>query len=139
MDRLDFEQDLKLIAEVAQHIFLPDELPPGAIIPQFDGYFKLEDVPLKTLLAKKLNPNEYLGGGNGLATTTQIIKQADVVLTLFLFNDRYPLETKSANWEFLRAPHRAWLQPERLLLFAHCRPDWQSGLGLPILHENGHD
>jgi nigerose phosphorylase len=100
MDRLDFEQDLTLIAEVAQHFFLPDELPPGAIIPQFDGYFKLEDVPLKNLLAKKLNPNEYLGGGNGLAITTQILKQADVVLTLFLFNDRYALETKSANWEF---------------------------------------
>ncbi len=100
MSRLGFEQDLKLIAEVAQHLFLPDELPPGAIIPQFDGYFKLEDVPLKTLLAKKLNPNEYLGGGNGLATTTQILKQADVVLTLFLFNEQYPIETKSANWEF---------------------------------------
>jgi nigerose phosphorylase len=70
------------------------------VIPQFDGYFKLEDLPLKTLLSRKLNPHEYLGGGNGLATTTQILKQADVVLTLFLFNDQYPLETKRANWEF---------------------------------------
>jgi nigerose phosphorylase len=85
---------------VAQAIFLPDKIAPGAIIPQFDGYFKLEDVPLKTLLAQKLNPYEYLGGGNGLATTTQILKQGDVVLTLFLFNDLYPLETKLANWEF---------------------------------------
>ncbi|HEX7433456.1 MAG TPA: hypothetical protein VF326_07340, partial [Anaerolineaceae bacterium] len=100
IDNLGFEQDLKLIAEVAQAIFLPDKIAPGAIIPQFDGYFKLEDVPLKTLLAQKLNPHEYLGGGNGLATTTQILKQGDVVLTLFLFNDLYPLETKLANWEF---------------------------------------
>ncbi len=100
MDQLDFEQDLIMIAEVAQNIFLPDQIAPGAIIPQFDGYFKLEDVPLKTLLAKKLNPNEYLGGGNGLATTTQIIKQGDVVLSLFLFNHLYPLETRMANWEF---------------------------------------
>jgi nigerose phosphorylase len=100
VDRLDFEQDLKSIAEVAQQFFLPDQVPPGAIIPQFDGYFKLEDLPLKALLAKKLDPNEYLGGGNGLATTTQILKQADVVLTLFLFNDRYPLQTRTANWEF---------------------------------------
>jgi nigerose phosphorylase len=99
-DRLSFEQDLKLIGEVAQNIFLPDKILPGVIIPQFDGYFTLEDVPLKTLLARKLNPHEYLGGGNGLATSTQILKQADVVLTLFLFNNLYPLETKSANWEY---------------------------------------
>ncbi len=100
LDELDFEQDLALIAEVAQAIFQPDLVDPGAIIPQFDGYFKLNDIPLKTLLDRKLNPNEYLGGGNGLATTTQILKQGDVVLMLFLFNERYPLETKLANWEF---------------------------------------
>jgi nigerose phosphorylase len=100
IDQLGFERDLALIAEVAEKIYIPDQISPGTVIPQFDGYFKLEDLPLKTLLSRKLNPHEYLGGGNGLATTTQILKQADVVLTLFLFNDQYPLETKRANWEF---------------------------------------
>jgi trehalose/maltose hydrolase-like predicted phosphorylase len=97
---LGFEHDLTLVAEVAQALYQPDSVQDGALIPQFDGYFALEDVPLKTLLGRKLHPTEYLGGGNGLALTTQILKQADVVLTMFLFSDRYPLETKSANWEY---------------------------------------
>jgi trehalose/maltose hydrolase-like predicted phosphorylase len=97
---LDFAQDLSRIAEFAHAMYLPDAVAPGAIIPQFDGYFTLEDIPIKALLARKLQPNEYLGGGNGLATTTQILKQADVVLMLYLFSERYPLETKVANWEF---------------------------------------
>ncbi len=98
--RLDFARDLDSIGEVARGLFLPDEVAPGEVIPQFDGYFGLEDVPLKALLARKLHPHEYLGGGCGLATTTQIIKQADVVLMLYLFGERYPLETKKANWEY---------------------------------------
>ncbi len=100
VDKLDFAQDLVSIGEVARGMFQPDEVPPGALIPQFDGYFNLEDVPLQALLARKLDPHEYLGGGNGLATTTQILKQGDVVLMLFLFSDRYSLDTKLSNWEF---------------------------------------
>lgn len=100
VDALDFDADLTLIADLATNIYQPDATTPGALIPQFDGYFNLENVPLKTLLERKLHPHEYLGGGQGLATTTQIIKQADVVLTMFLFSERYALETKSANWEY---------------------------------------
>ena len=100
MNSLGFDPDLTLIADLAPHIYQPDSVQAGALIPQFDGYFGLEDLPLKTLLERKLHPTEYLGGGNGLATTTQIIKQADVVLTMFLFSERYPLETKAANWEY---------------------------------------
>lgn len=100
MNALDFDADLTLIADLATNIYQPDVTTPGALIPQFDGYFGLENVPLKTLLERKLHPHEYLGGGQGLATTTQIIKQADVVLTMFLFSERYALETKSANWEY---------------------------------------
>ena len=62
--------------------------------------FTLENIPLKTLLERKLHPHEYLGGGNGLATTTQVIKQADVILALYLFDEKYTLETKSVNWEY---------------------------------------
>jgi trehalose/maltose hydrolase-like predicted phosphorylase len=97
---LDFEQDLTLISEIVQKLYRPDSTPPGGVIPQFDGYLSLENVPLQTLLERKLQPHEYLGGGNGLATTTQIIKQADVILTLYLFDTAYSLETKSINWEY---------------------------------------
>jgi len=100
MTVLDFERDLVLISEMSQKLYQPDSSAAGAVIPQFDGYLRLENVPLKTLLERKLHPHEYLGGGNGLATTTQIIKQADVVLTLYLFDEKYSLETKSRNWEY---------------------------------------
>jgi trehalose/maltose hydrolase-like predicted phosphorylase len=97
---LDFEADLTVIADIASNLYQPDIVPDGVIIPQFDGYFALEDISISNLLKKRLNPNEYLGGGNGLATTTQIIKQADVVLMLYLFSEQYSLATKAANWEF---------------------------------------
>jgi nigerose phosphorylase len=100
INTLEFESDLKLISTMAREIYQPDSDSPGAVIPQFDGYFTLENVPLKTLLDRKLHPHEYLGGGNGLATTTQVIKQADVILALYLFDEKYTLETKSVNWEY---------------------------------------
>lgn len=100
MSALDFARDLNLISAMAQNLYQPDSDSAGGVIPQFDGYLSLEDVSLETLLERKLHPHEYLGGGNGLATTTQIIKQADVVLTLCLFDERYSFETKSINWEY---------------------------------------
>ena len=100
VNTLNFEPDLDLVAEIAPNLFLPDSAPAGNIIPQFDGYLSLENISLKDLLARKLNPNEYLGAGSGLATTTQIIKQSDVVLMLYLFSDQYLFDTKIANWEF---------------------------------------
>jgi len=100
LDTLAFEHDLDFIREIVPQLYQPDAETAGGVIPQFDGYFALENVPLKTLIGRKLHPHEYFGGGNGLATTTQIIKQADVILTLFLFDERYPLETKSANWHY---------------------------------------
>ncbi len=104
LEKLDFEFDFQSIREAARAIYVPqpdaaDKIHP-AVIPQFDGYFNLEDVSLSDLLKRKLHPHEYLGGGSGLATTTQVIKQADVVLALFLFGERYSGQVKTANWEF---------------------------------------
>ena len=97
---LGFESDLALIDGIIPDLYLPDSDPVDGLIPQFDNYFALENLPLKDLMERKLHPHEYFGGANGLATTTQIIKQADVVLMLYLFNERYSLETKSVNWEY---------------------------------------
>jgi kojibiose phosphorylase len=47
-----------------------------------------------------VHPNEYLGAGQGLAVPTKVIKQADVVMMLNLFKDRYTTEIKKANWEY---------------------------------------
>jgi len=97
---LGFESDLAFINDIIPDLYLPDSNPTDHLIPQFDNYFTLENLPLKNLVERKLHPHEYFGGGNGLATTTQIIKQADVVLMIYLFGERYTLETKSTNWEY---------------------------------------
>jgi kojibiose phosphorylase len=70
------------------------------VIEQFDAYFKLKEAKLEELKARKLHPDEYLGAGQGLAVPTKIIKQADVVMMLNLFRDRYPTAIKKANWEY---------------------------------------
>ena len=97
---LNFDADLAFIDEVIPCFCLPDSNPTDELIPQFDDYFTLEDIPLSDLVGRKLHPYEYFGGGNGLATTTQILKQADVVLMMYLFGELYSLQTKSINWEY---------------------------------------
>jgi len=70
------------------------------IIEQFNGYFSLEDVSLSELKNRVSHPNEYLGGKNGLATPTKIIKQADVVSLLALFPDKFTRVEKKANYAY---------------------------------------
>ena len=72
------------IRHMHDHLYVPAPDEENLLIEQFDRYFTLEDVALPELKSRILNKNEYLGGGNGLATTTQVLKQADVVLMLHL-------------------------------------------------------
>jgi kojibiose phosphorylase len=71
----------------------------SGVIEQFSGYHRLENVSLTEVKRRLLRPTEYWGGGNGVAVHTQIIKQADTVLLLHLFADRYPAAIRRANWE----------------------------------------
>lgn len=99
LEKFIAEKDISWIEEFADKLYVPapDE---NGVIEQFDGYFKLEDISLEKLRERIILPNEYLGGGNGLATTTRIIKQADVVMLLNVFRSEYSKEIKKANWEF---------------------------------------
>jgi trehalose/maltose hydrolase-like predicted phosphorylase len=98
--RTNFRDILPQIRDMAAKLYVAQPDPKTGVIPQFDRYLALEDVSLGELNARKKHPHEYLGGGEGLAVWTQIIKQADVVLTLSTFADRYPTEIKRANWQF---------------------------------------
>lgn len=88
------------LREMHDRLYVPHPAADSRLIEQFDRYYMLEDLPLAELQSRMLNPQEYLGGGNGLATTTQILKQADVVLLLHLFSEGYDRDTKRANWEY---------------------------------------
>jgi len=100
----------------------------AGIISQFDGYRQLEDVSLEEIKKRVLHPNEYFGGGNGLAATTQILKQADVVLMLNLFRNEFSKETVRANWEFYepRTEHGSSLSACAYAMVAAYigKPDW---------------
>jgi len=51
-------------------------------------------------LARRTKPGEYLGGKRGICATTQIIKQADVIMLLYLLGNRYTKEIKEVNWRY---------------------------------------
>jgi trehalose/maltose hydrolase-like predicted phosphorylase len=95
-----FGEILPQIRDMADKLYVARPDPQSGVIPQFDRYFTLEDVSLGDLTARKKHPHEYLGGGEGLAVWTQILKQADVVLTLSTFADRYDTAVKRANWKY---------------------------------------
>lgn len=108
--------------------YVPQPDPETLLIEQFDRYFKLEEVELAELKSRVIHQNEYWGGGNGLATTTTILKQADVVLMLNLFKGAYSKEVKQANWEFYepRTEHGSSLSSCIYALVAADigSPDW---------------
>ena len=70
------------------------------MIEQFTGYFDLEDVSIENLKKRIKDPKEYWGGENGVASKTQIIKQADVCAMIALFDDNFTEDVKRANFEF---------------------------------------
>ena len=128
MSRLNYNEDLKNIREMRALLYVPEPQEDSLVIEQFDGYHRLEDIGLKELKGRVLNPNEYWGGGNGIATTTKIIKQADAVLMLNLFKDSYSYEVKKANWEYYepRTEHGSSLSPCVYAMLASDigNPEW---------------
>jgi len=100
LERCKFDVILPQIRELAAKLYIAKPDAKTGVIPQFDRYFTLEDVSLADLNARKKHPHEYFGGGEGLAVWTQILKQADVVLTLSTFADRYPTDLKRDNWKY---------------------------------------
>ncbi|WP_068614329.1 glycosyl hydrolase family 65 protein [Paenibacillus tuaregi] len=116
------------IREMHDQLYVPQPGAEDGIVEQFDGYFQLEDASLDEVKSRVIHPNEYWGGGNGIATTTRIIKQADVVLMLHLFKEVLPQEVKKANWAYYepRTEHGSSLSPCVYALVASDigSPDW---------------
>lgn len=102
--------------ETAQWTAIADSLHTGfdektGLIEQFRGYFALEDIPLSSL-EPRTAPVDVLIGRERLQGS-QIIKQADVVLLLYLLWDDYPPEVREANFRYYepRCAHGSSLSP----------------------------
>lgn len=98
-EEYDVDSLISRFQDASQHLYIPEKNEDG-VIPQFDGYFQLEDVSIETVRSRKLNDKEYWGGAYGIASHTQVIKQADVVTWLNLFSGEFDQETLLKNWNF---------------------------------------
>lgn len=117
-DRNRFLDELRL-AEKKLYIPRPD---PNGLVEQFDGYFGLEDASIATLRSRLKDEREYWGGGNGVASDTQVIKQADVVTMLEMFHREYTEDVLKNNWVYYepRTEHGSSLSACMYALLA-CR------------------
>lgn len=97
-EKLDYAQDWKLLQQLICQIREPREN--DGIIEQFDGYFDLEDCTLDTVRSRLCDSREYWGGDHGVAGTTQIIKQADVIALMALLPERFSDAAVNANWAY---------------------------------------
>jgi nigerose phosphorylase len=107
------------LKDFSAKLYLPR---PNAIgvIEQFDGYFAKEDCTLEEVKKRVRDPRQYWGGKDGLASSTQIIKQADVVALLALLSDEFPISIKKANYDyyFPRTEHGSSLSSSMYSLLA---------------------
>lgn len=91
--------DVSEYAELADGICAPKTNKDG-VIEQFDGYFELEDCSIDDVRSRLLDPKEYWGGAYGVASHTQVIKQADVVAMLCMLPEGYDTNAMKANLEY---------------------------------------
>lgn len=106
------EEEVNTFIAFDQKLYVPEPNAAG-VIEQHDNYFKLEDLLVGDLKKRVLNPNEHWGGAWGIAAETQVLKQADTVLALYLLREQYSQEVKKATWEYYepRTDHGSSLSP----------------------------
>ena len=97
-EKLDYGEDWARLRELAARLRQPREK--NGVIEQFDGYFDLEDCSLATVRSRLCDPREYWGGDHGVAGTTQIIKQADVIALMALLPNQFSDAAIDANWTY---------------------------------------
>ena len=98
LQELEYEKDWALLTALLPRIRRP--VVRDGVTEQFDGYFALEDCSLETVRSRLRDPREYWGGDHGVAGTTQIIKQADVIAMMALFPEDFTEEEVSRNWDY---------------------------------------
>ena len=98
LKELHYEKDWPLIQALCGRIRAPKAR--DGVIEQFDGYFDLEDCSLDAVRARLRDPREYWGGDHGVAGTTQIIKQADVIAMMALFPGDFTDQQTAVNWHY---------------------------------------
>ena len=105
------EKEIKSWNNIASKIYIPYNKR-KKLIEQFGGYFKLKD-PRITRLDMNFMPVLPSSVDYRTIYNTQLLKQADVVMLLFLLSDKYSLEEKKRNYYYYekRTMHKSSLSP----------------------------
>ena len=116
------DKEVKEWRKIASLIYFPLDKK-TKLIEQFEGYFKLKDVKLTQtdengipLLPSSIKPKDL--------KYTKLIKQADVLMLLYLLEDKFPLSVIKANYEYyiLRTLHKSSLSASiHSIIAAKCR------------------
>lgn len=111
---------------------------------QHRGYFALEDFDLQALEPRKQTMDVVLGWQR--LQQTQVIKQADVIMLLFLLGDEYGPDVHEANYRYYepRTAHDSSLSPSFHALAAARRGDseaaqryWQRAANIDLNFTQG--
>lgn len=113
------KQEVSGWQEILEKLYVPQPDPKTRLIEQFAGYFSLRDEPIEETKLRLAHP-ELRGGPLGPFQETQNIKQADLIMLLYLLRDRFDAETKRANWAYYepRTSHESSLSPMAYSLVA---------------------
>ncbi len=87
---------LKSWHHVMDHIYLP--VLPGGLIEQFEGYFQRKDVDLSALEPRDISV-QALFGIEG-CSETQLLKQLDVLMLMYLLPDDFNLSQMRVNFDY---------------------------------------
>ena len=95
----EYDSLKSMLKDSSENIFIRKPNDSG-IIEQFDGYFKLEDASVDEVRSRLIDPKEYWGGAYGVASDTQVIKQADIAAMLSMFSNDYTADIMKNNFDY---------------------------------------
>lgn len=90
-------EQLERWADIIERMWIPYN-PETGLIEQFEGFFQLEDINLAEYEPRRCSMQALLGIEG--AAQRQVIKQADVLMLLYLLRERFDLKTLVANWNY---------------------------------------
>jgi trehalose/maltose hydrolase-like predicted phosphorylase len=93
------DDELDAWRRVRAGLALPAPDPATGVVEQFKGFSALEDVSPAEVRSRLINPAEYWGWPNGVAVSTQVSKQADVPMLMWLQRNRFSKDVQAANYD----------------------------------------
>ncbi len=114
--KVQYQADINWLTEVSEKLYLP--IPNSAnVIPQDDTFLKKEMIDLSKYFESNSIGTIGLDYNMEQISNLQVCKQADVILLLQLFPEKFDYQTKLANWDYY---YPKTLHDSSLSLTSHC-------------------